>query len=211
VCFLDSDDWWYPNKLEKLYEHISSQPEVDFVCHELIMNNVLTGDRRVFKCGPIVSNLYCNLLKYENKFLNSGTSIKKSTLNKLNIEISESKQFISVEDFDLSLQLASYGAIFSCINIPLGEYIVDSQNISSYPVHLKNLESLLKYHVYEKQSFEPDKGKLWNQVSCILDIYKGNFCFRNGDYFRFIQHYASAIKNSQISFLKYLYNRISRN
>jgi glycosyltransferase involved in cell wall biosynthesis len=210
VCFLDSDDWWYSNKLEKLNEHISSHTEADFVCHELIMNNVLTGYQRVYKCGPIVPNLYYNMLMYGNNFLNSGTSIKKSTLTKFNIEISESKDFISVEDFDLCLQLASYGAIFSCIHIPLGEYIVESQNISNSPIHSKNLKSLLKYHIFEKQTFEPNKVRLWKEVSCILDIYQGNFCFKNGDYFRFIQYYTSAIKNSQKSFIKYIYNRISK-
>lgn len=147
---------------------------------------------------------------YGNNFLNSGTSIKKSTLTKFNIEISESKDFISVEDFDLCLQLASYGAIFSCIHIPLGEYIVESQNISNSPIHSKNLKSLLKYHIFEKQTFEPNKVRLWKEVSCILDIYQGNFCFKNGDYFRFIQYYTSAIKNSQKSFIKYIYNRISK-
>lgn len=209
VCFLDSDDWWYSNKLEILNEFISNNPDTDFVCHELVLNNILTGERRLMTCRPVVPDLYRELLISGNRFINSASSIKRSFLQKFKIEINESKKFVSVEDFEFCLQLAACNANFACINVPLGEYLLETDNISNSQFHLRNLESVLKFHVFEKQTFEPNKKRLWSEVSCRLNIYRGNLALQKGNYQKSFTYHLIAMKKSPGTFFKRLYHKIS--
>lgn len=208
ISFLDSDDWWYSNKLEVLHQYISDNPQVDFVCHDLIMHNILSGKKRIMSCGPIAPNLYRDLLMYGNRFINSASSIKKTTIDNFNIKINESKNFISVEDYDLYLQLAALNAIFACINTPLGEYIVDNNNMSISNIHLTNIESVLEIHVFEKQVFEPNKSTLWRKVSSRLNIIKATASYGKGKYFETIVYLLKSIILSPGNFTKYAYHKI---
>lgn len=208
ICFLDSDDWWYPNKLEILYEFISNNPGTDFVCHELILNNIITGEQRIMPCGPVVPDLYRELLISGNRFINSASSIKRLFLQKFKIEINESKDFVSVEDFEFCLQLAACNANFACIKVPLGEYLLETNNISNSQFHLRNLELMLKFHVFEKQIFDPNKKRLWSEVSCKLNIFKGSLAFQKGKYLKTLIYVLSAMKNSPCTFGKYFCKKI---
>lgn len=210
ISFLDSDDWWFPNKLQCLYEYIINNPKTDVICHDLIINNKNLGKKKLFQCGPVNSNLYCDLLKYGNKFANSALSIKKVSLQKFNITITESKDAISVEDYDLCLRMAAKNATFNCINIPLGENILESNNISSENKHFTNLESLLKNHVFEIQTFESNKQKLWDEVFARLNIIKGARSFRQKKYLDSIRYYFTAIIKSRSNFMKYVYDLITQ-
>lgn len=208
VCFLDSDDLWYSNKLEILNKFILNNPDVDFVCHELMLNNIKTGERRIMPCGPVFPDLYRELLVSGNRFLNSATSIKKSVLAKNTIEISESRNFVSVEDFELCLQLAACKANFACIHLPLGEYLLETNNISNSQFHLRNLESMLKFHVFEKQTFEPNKKKLWREVLCRLNINRSKLSFMRTNYFESTVFLINAITVSPVDFSIYLIHKI---
>lgn len=203
ICFLDSDDFWYSNKLEIVNEFILNNPDVDFICHELMLNNIVTGERKIIPCGPVFPDLYRELLISGNRFLNSASSVKKSYLQKFKIGISESRNFVSVEDFELCLQLAACNANFACINEPLGEYLLETNNISSSQSHLQNLELMLKFHVFEKQTFEPNKEKLWREVSCKLNIFRGSIAFHKGNYSKSFIYLLKAIKKSPVVFFKH--------
>jgi glycosyltransferase involved in cell wall biosynthesis len=208
ICFLDSDDYWCLNKLEIVYQFVVNNPNVDLVCHDLLINYIKTGKKKLLYCGPVVPDLYCDLLKYGNRFPNSAISIKKSTLEKFSILVNENKNLISVEDYDLSLQLAVRNALFACIHIPLGEYSVDTNNISGAVIHHENLEFLLRKHVFEIQTFEPDKSKLWRVVSSRLNIIKGVASFKVNKYIDSMHYFLLALKLSKRNFFKYLYGRL---
>jgi len=209
ICFLDSDDWWYSNKLLITYQHIKEFPHFDVVCHDLIMNKTLIGQKSLMPCGPIVPNLYYQLLKFGNRFPNSAVSVKRSVFYKYNIMINESTEAITVEDYDLSLRLSAHNLQYSCINIPLGEYMVETSNLSNTNIHLKNLESTLRKHVFEIQSFEPNKSKLWKEVSSRLNISKATASYHKNKYFDFINYFRLALKLSPKSVFRYVFDRVS--
>ncbi len=203
ICFLDSDDWWYPEKLATVNEFINANNEIDFICHSLTSNNISTGNKQIIKSGPIVSNLYKELLISGNRFLNSAISIRKSTLKKYGVEINESRDFVSVEDFELCLQLAMSNIKFACLDISLGEYTIEDDNISNTKKHLVNLELMLKFHVFEKQTFEPDKKKLWREVRCRRQLHKANLSLINRNYYDLFLHTLSAFYRSPNTFINY--------
>jgi len=210
ICFLDSDDWWFSNKLEEVRKCILSNDYVDFICHELLLSKVNQNKKQILHCGPIVPNLYENLLNYGDVFLNSAISIRKSTLVKFDLKLNESKSFVGVEDYDLCLKLASFKAIFVCINMPLGEYYQEGSNISLSSSHLVNLESLLKYHVFEYQNFEQNKKKLWKKVSSRLNIIKAVVFFNKREYTNFFIHMFMSIRQYRHGFFKYAWSIINQ-
>lgn len=207
ICFLDSDDWWYFNKLETVNNYIADHAEIDFVCHDIIINNKLTGKRKLLCSGPVVDNLYSDLLKHGNRFPNSATTIRKSIMEKSDIKINESARLMSVEDYDLNLQLAANNAKFACINVPLSEYLIESNNVSGSKIHLENLEFLLRMHVFTIQTFEQNKAKLWREVCSRLNIIKGTTCFNQGKYYSSMRWFLISFWLSKNNFIKYLTSR----
>ena len=209
ICFLDSDDWWYSNKLEIVYHYILNNPDINVISHDLMLNDIILGKTYLLPCGPVVPNLYRDLLVHGNRFLNSALCVKKSTLDLNNITIQGIKEIISVEDYDLCMQLAACNAVFACINIPLGEYMVENDNISTNKFHEENLEFLLRKHVFEIQTFEVDKKKLWLKVYSRLNFIKGISRFRIHSYVVSGKYFIRSFKSSQINFMKYVLSRAS--
>lgn len=207
ICFLDSDDWWYENKLECIYQYILNNQGIDVICHDLILNDLILGKKYLLPSGPVVPNLYQDLLIHGNRFPNSALSIKMSTLQTNNITICETKDIVSVEDYDLCLHLAACNAFFVCISIPLGEYLIEKNNISGTKIHEVNLEFLLKKHVYELQTFEPNKKALWMKVSSRLNFIKGISHFRQHRYAESMKYFLQSFNSSQTNFIKYVSDR----
>jgi glycosyltransferase involved in cell wall biosynthesis len=163
ISFLDSDDIWYPNKLEEVSKHIDAKDKFQCICHDEYVVDI-TGGKKVNRYGPFAKNFYIEMILYGNRISTSTVTLNKNFLLKNNLFFNEDRNFSIVEDYDLWLKMAYHGAAFKFLSLTLGEYIVDSQSISSDTVlHRCNLESLLRYHVYNYQKLnEPDN--LWSKV-----------------------------------------------
>lgn len=204
ICLLDSDDWWFENKLELVYEYSKKNPQIDVISHDLILHDLKSGKRYLLPSGPITPNLYEDLLKYGNRFPNSANSIRKSALEKYKIRFN----LIRVEDYDFCLQLALANLNFGCINLPLGEYTIESDNISNVDSHFKNLEALLRKHVFEIQTFEQNKQSLWKEVFSRFNIIRGTASFKKGDFLKTLRFFLLAIQSSPTNFRKYFFDRL---
>ena len=111
------------------------------------------------------------MLRKGNRLSTSAVTIKKDFLLKEGLRFNEDKNFVIVEDFDLWLKLANRNASFYFIDNYLGEYIIEKDNISLLTSRNRNnLMTLLKNHVYEIQTFKPNKDKLWNEVNLNITI-----------------------------------------
>ena len=205
ICFLDSDDWWYENKLELVYEYSLKNPYLDVISHDLMLSDLKSGKRYLLPSGPVVPNLYEELLKYGNRFPNSANSVRRSVLENHKIRFN----LIRVEDYDFCLQLALINLNFGCINLPLGEYIIESDNISNVDSHFKNLEVLLRRHVFEIQTFDLEKQRLWKEVFSRFNILKGTASFKKEDFLKAMWFFFISIKSSPTNFGKYIVNRLA--
>ncbi|MFM7338418.1 MAG: glycosyltransferase family 2 protein, partial [Actinomycetota bacterium] len=118
VAFLDSDDVWYPQKLQRCVEQISDGGE--FICHgELWINSDKTS-RKVFY-GPVENSSYEKLLFRGNCISTSTTFIKTELLRSID-GFDESPEIVTAEDYDLWLRLAATGAKTVFIKEILGEF-----------------------------------------------------------------------------------------
>ena len=207
ICMLDSDDIWYNNKLEELYQAIGNNPEVDVICHNLVMNNMVTGEKSLMTGRAFEPDVYKELLLHRNFMAQSSLAYNNAFLCYHCLRYNELPDYVTVEDYDFSLRLAKSGAEFHKIDKVLGEWRVYGTNWSSSPIHIRNIELMLKNHVFNIQDFEPNKSKLWKDVQSGILIKEANSRKKKKEYFSFIRLYTKAFLKSPKRFFRYLSDR----
>jgi glycosyltransferase involved in cell wall biosynthesis len=186
VCFLDADDIWYPKKLNIVHETIERYQDLDLICNNEIMSICGPPTKSLLKYGPFEPNFYRRLLIYGNRVSTSATTVRRAFLNQYNLRFNQSPNYVIVEDYDLWLRIAFYGGRFNFISEPLGEYVIENDNISGNVEKLEsNVKTLLYDHVYFLQNFQEDKDRLWRHITAIQLMSKAKSrivarCYRAG-------------------------------
>ena len=174
ICLLDSDDRWDKNKLQCVFDTIQTNTNADVICHnENIYYEATDTIGKMLKYGPISKNMYKEMLIFGNRLSTSATSIRLDFLKNNDLQFNESKEFATVEDYDLWLNLARLSARFVFLPESLGFYTVGESNmISNSNLFCANLQNLLRVHVFSVQQFSKDKNKLWKLLKLRFDICK---------------------------------------
>tara|TARA_B100000686_G_C16729049_1_gene939518 strand:- start:656 stop:1588 length:933 start_codon:yes stop_codon:yes gene_type:complete len=181
IAYLDSDDYWYSTRLEKLAVYFTKHSQYDVLSTHEYKRNKSTGKKTKLMYGPLAGNKYRSLLLYGNRLSPSASVIRKSFLLENEIAFNESADFITVEDYDYWLQLAMLDASFKFIHCFEGEYLVHGANSSGFTeIHKRNELNLMKHHVFNVQTFEPDKDKLWRQIDSMISIRDGFHVLKAG-------------------------------
>ena len=177
LAFLDSDDHWYSERLQKVSEFLLDDSVYDVICTDELVINTILNNKKVWKYGPYVSDFYRYLLKRGNCVSTSASIVKKEFLSKHNILFNEKRDFITAEDYDFFMNLAFKNAKFKFLHQVLGEHLFYNKSQSSnYEPHKAAVMSVTKYHVFEVQDFTEEKEKMWNNL-------KVNFYFMDLIYF----------------------------
>ena len=177
ICFLDSDDYWLPNKLEVLNRKINTRKNADVFYHYEKMFDHNIGKETILGHKRGLNNMYQDMLENGNQLSTSATTIRKSFLTDHQLYFNESHDFDIVEDYDLWLRVANKGANFVLIEEVLGVYVVNGQNlISDWDLYVNNLKNLYHMHVFEIQKYEKDVEKLWKDKLFDMELLRlGNF------------------------------------
>lgn len=138
LCFLDSDDYWYSNKLEFCYSNISN--DTDIIYHDLTINNL----KKTVHGKNLGLNPVNYLLTNGNGIPLSSSIIRKSCIK--NIRFNEDSYFSSIEDYEFWIRVACQTRSFKHLKKKLGYYHIDNKiritqfNESSAKkyLHLKN-------------------------------------------------------------------------
>ncbi len=152
VSFLDDDDLWYPDRLEKVKDAFDGDPAASAVCHN--ENKTVDGKfAGLLKHGPWSEDIYERLLYDRNCLSSCGMTIKTGLLRELNgFDLRE--EFDSAADYDLWLRMAAKGVKISFIEEPLGEFSVTGRNWSKVnPEFESRVAFLVKEHIvkYERR------------------------------------------------------------
>lgn len=145
ICFLDADDWWYPQKLEMCLPFLNNY---DVIYHHLHCYNteyvVLKKHIKGLKLELPIFNFLFNSV---TSIPNSSIVVRKEIITALGW-LSEDKNLVAVEDFDLVLRIAQKTEKFHLIDEFLGGYLVGDSNISSDSRRrIKNSQALLEKYV----------------------------------------------------------------
>jgi teichuronic acid biosynthesis glycosyltransferase TuaG len=117
ICFLDSDDYWHPNKLEVIYDNTFG--DVDVLYHDLLLD----GIRGRVSGRNLGDDVFKSLITNGNGIPLSSASVRSSAVKC--IRFSEAKELASIEDFEFWLKLASTTNKFKYLSNSLGFYHID--------------------------------------------------------------------------------------
>lgn len=137
IAFLDSDDLWYPAKLERCVKRLDDG--CDLVCHgEHWLGD--GRDRKVFY-GPERRATYAALLFDGNCMSTSAIVVRREHLKAVD-GFREDTDIVTAEDYDLWLRLARRRVRIGFLPEILGEFRIHSGNESR--AVLRNMEATMR-------------------------------------------------------------------
>ena len=213
IAFMDSDDIWYPSRLSVCSEFYGEDKyKIDVISTNELMVFSGINKQKVLRHGPASENMYRDMLLYGNRLSPSATIVSKSFLTKNNLKFSEAIELATVEDYDFWLQLALNKASFLFLPSVQGEYTIHGKNESNQiDKHVKALEFLLKNHVFDIQTFEPAKNKLWKRIRARIHISDGIKRLKALNFFKAIKLFAFSFLISPAGFIDVIYKRAMLN
>ena len=146
ISFLDSDDYWHPDKLKIVAENIIKE-KPDLVSHdkyfidsrdEILINN---NNNNNYKNKIINTNTLKYLISKKNLYTTSFTTIRKDFLKKNNLFFDERLELANVEDYDLWIRLTIKKVKVANIKSRLGYYRVHKNNSSKN--HINQIKAAL--------------------------------------------------------------------
>ncbi len=146
IAFLDADDLWRPEKLERVADALARDPAADVVAHGV---DVVTPEGKrvgVRSYGLEPGDVHAQLLYRGNFLTTSAVTVRRAALAAAG-GFDERAEYVTVEDYDLWLRLARDGRRFAVLPEILGSYLVHPGGASANLVrHYDNQFRVLDTH-----------------------------------------------------------------
>jgi teichuronic acid biosynthesis glycosyltransferase TuaG len=148
VAFLDSDDSWYPEKLQLCMDKLVQG--YDLVCHAEVWVGPDERTRKV-RYGPEARATYERLLLDGNCISTSAVVVRREWLERA-CGFNVHPDIVTAEDYDLWLRLARDGARIGFIDEVLGEYLIHEGNQSR--AALRNMHAVMEVFTNHRETLE---------------------------------------------------------
>lgn len=153
VAFLDSDDWWTIDKLDKCVAAMSQGADVVYHDLYLVKGNNQVHLRPTGSARQVQGNPADDLLHHGNALLNSSVVVRASVLKDVGPQC-EDRVLVGAEDFDLWVRLGRRTDRFQCVPWTLGYYWAGGGNMTSPSRVLTYLDALeAKYLVLRSRAW----------------------------------------------------------
>jgi glycosyltransferase involved in cell wall biosynthesis len=172
IAFLDHDDFWYPMKLSMIVPYLDS---ADVIYHDLDIYTDGIKTQRKIRGRKLNGESFADMMMRGNPIPNSSSVVRKECLNLVK-GVSEERDLITLEDFDLWIRLALEKVSFYYINTSLGGYRLEVgknmtapslKQVERYNFLFQRYKNLLsdKEVFYSEAHFEYSKARAYHHLS----------------------------------------------
>ena len=146
IAFLDSDDFWHKQKLEKQLPHFETLEIIGVASNAVSLSETpyYRKDNLARSNRGYVDYNYLDILN-RNRIMTSSLIIRRDILDQSGL-FDEDKSFSFIEDWELWLRMARYGS-FRVLESPLLTYLVSRKRGYQSSVISKNCLKILKKQV----------------------------------------------------------------
>jgi glycosyltransferase involved in cell wall biosynthesis len=196
IAFLDSDDWWLPNKLSesvKALEH-----GADIIYHDLFILGPKKSNVNYFrriKTRKVLSPLFKNLIIGGNPISTSSVVVSRKLFLGIN-GFSEDPFLSGAEDYDAWIRLSKLTNKFKRLKNTMGFYWQGDDNLTSATRTIKVMLYLSK--IYEKEFKKENHKYLLNSAS--FQYMLGKAKYQLNDLNNAKEHFSKIIKSGKINF-----------
>lgn len=143
IAFLDSDDWWFPNKLSVCLDECKNS--ADFIFHDLriAIDDQVCYFRKV-SGWKLKSPILRDLLVRGNAIANSSAMVRKSVFEKIG-KINENIEINPCVDYHTWLKVSTITDSFLYIPKSLGVYRVHGGGVSQRDMSLSHEKSIYEF------------------------------------------------------------------
>jgi glycosyltransferase involved in cell wall biosynthesis len=144
IAFLDSDDLWSANKLQKCFDLINNKINyISLIYHgmDIIKNNRSFGRLRT---RELLNPAFNNLLVKGNTIAFSSVVVKKDLLVKVN-GFNCSENMINTSDYNTWLKIAHCGYEITYLPESLGSYRIHEGNLSNHDFFPQVMEAVKEF------------------------------------------------------------------
>lgn len=175
VAFLDSDDWWSPQKLEVSFAAL--QNGADVVYHDLF--SVTKPGQRLFwrkqRARDLQRPVFVDLLLNGNGVCNVSSVVRKTVLDAIGGQ-SEDRDLIGIEDYDGWLRIAKVTERFHRIPHTLGYYWSGGGNTTAPDRSLRTLGVLERRYADALRQIVRTGANYWFEYA------RGRACYLAGSF-----------------------------
>ena len=170
IAFLDSDDWWHPDKLSVSLAALESSAAIVF--HDCMRVGSLSDRllRRQVKSWQPNVDVFADMARHGNPIVNSTVVMRRDIFEAVG-GISEDPELVGAEDFDLWIRIAHKEVEFRKLDTSLGYYWWGSGNTSSPHRTVRFIKRLCEMHFLNTNTKIP--GWAW------YDLYRANYLLGN--------------------------------
>ena len=194
IAFLDSDDLWFPNKLEEQVRFLMENPAIGLAYSEALMVGGNSVERKI---GFTETPTFCKLL-YGDFIPNSTVIIRRASIEKVGL-LDESRELIAAEDYEYWLRIAKHFPIAG-ISHPLAYYRVRGGSLMGDG---RDIEKGLKLALTVLGRMEGRYPEMWEECGIDRNLLfarlhlRAGFAWKNaGHWGRCFLKYIDALKHS---------------
>lgn len=205
IAFLDSDDSWYPTKLQDVIDSIGADPEVGLICHnlDLVRDGHPAGTARLGPPKSFQGTLYDYQLLHGSCVSTSATVVGRQHIEQVGY-FSEDTAIVTVEDYDLWLRLSKV-CRFKFITKVLGvhQYHVAGAS-TNVEKHLNATLAVLNKHFNGRSDFHrPVMKRALRSRSSNAYYGAARQYHRSGNFLQAIGYYVRALVKYPLLFRAY--------
>jgi len=179
IAILDHDDFWKPEKLEKIIKIAEKNDDYILYWHQI---NITSDTGNLIPREPVFDSTrpYFDLLFYGFTIAPSSVIFRKTTWDSLG-GFSEDENLYTVQDYDFWLRCSKNGRIYFCPKVLADVTRHEGSASQKYIVlHHKNMEFLVRSHI--TAYFKKTSSESWPRIgrrrlatvyrSCLVQLMK---------------------------------------